>query len=163
MKTHLRERIVGFAESRDQEISPEGDLIFPPWAKIVGVFNRDSVDIPRRQIRNQLHRTGRCAKNETRGSRLGNSDRPSLDENFSKHGRCILGGNTGQSLSVATRRPVLPYDSVPPVESTEMAIEQNDRNSRRPFARARIELHPKIAVVPGEFEAFVAGLGEPCQ
>jgi hypothetical protein len=44
-----------------------------------------------------------------------------------------------------------------------MAIEQNDRHSRCPLTRARVKLHPKVPVMLGDLEAFVAGLGEPCQ
>jgi hypothetical protein len=44
-----------------------------------------------------------------------------------------------------------------------MTIEQNDRHSRCPLTRARVELHPKVPVMLGDLEAFVAGLGEPCQ
>jgi hypothetical protein len=44
-----------------------------------------------------------------------------------------------------------------------MAIEQNDRHSRCPLTRARVELHPKVPVMLGDLEAFVASLGEPSQ
>jgi hypothetical protein len=40
-----------------------------------------------------------------------------------------------------------------------MAIEQNDRNSRGSLAGARVELHPKVPMMPGYLEAFMASLG----
>jgi hypothetical protein len=163
MEAYFRERIVGLAKSSDQEISPEGYFIVPSWAKLVGAFNRDSVDILRRQLCNQLHRTGRCAKNEACRSMLGNSDRPPLHENFAEHWRGIRGWNARQNIGIASLWPVLSDNSVPPVNTTEMAIKQNDRNSRRPLTRARVELHPKVPVMPGDLEAIVAGLGEPRQ
>jgi len=45
MKAHFRKRVVRLAERRDEQISPESYFIFPSWAKLVGAFNRDSVDI----------------------------------------------------------------------------------------------------------------------
>jgi hypothetical protein len=44
-----------------------------------------------------------------------------------------------------------------------MAIEQDDWNPRRPFPRARVELHPKIPVMSGNLKALVAALGKTCQ
>jgi hypothetical protein len=38
-----------------------------------------------------------------------------------------------------------------------MAVEQDNRKSSRPLFRAGVELHPKVSVMPGDLEAFVAG------